>query len=120
MTMTKLSVAQLDLRGQRVLLRADLNVAVSEDEVRDDTRIRALIPTLEHCLQAGASVVLASHLGRPEGRRDPRCSLKPVLFRIEELLRQPVALAPDCVGSLCEDLASRLSPGQCLLLENLR
>jgi phosphoglycerate kinase len=118
--MRKLSVAQLDLRGQRVFLRADFNVPLAGAEIADDTRIRAVMPTLDYCLQTGASVVIASHLGRPEGRRDPRLSMKPVLFRLEDLLRRPVALAPDCAGPLCEDLARSLSPGQCLLLENLR
>jgi phosphoglycerate kinase len=118
--MRKLSVAQLDLRGQRVFLRADFNVPLAGDQVVDDTRIRAVMPTLEYCLQTGASVVIASHLGRPEGRREPRLSMKPILFRLEDLLRRPVALAPDCAGPLCEDLAHSLLPGQCLLLENLR
>jgi len=118
--MTKLSVVQLDLRGRRVFLRADFNVPLAGDEITDDTRIRAVIPTLEHCLQSGASVVLASHLGRPEGRRDPRYSMKAVLFRLEELIGRPIPLAPDCAGPLCEKLAGSLEPGQCLLLENLR
>ena len=69
----KLSITQLDLRGKRVFLRADFNVPLSGEEITDDARIRALIPTLEHCLTTGASVVLASHLGRPV-RRDPRRS----------------------------------------------
>jgi phosphoglycerate kinase len=116
----KLSVVQVDLCGRRVFLRADFNVPLAGDEVMDDTRIRAVIPTVEHCLQSGASVVLASHLGRPGGRRDPRYSMKPVLFRLEGLLGRPIALAPDSVGPLCEQLARSLQPGQCLLLENLR
>ena len=116
----KLSVVQPDLRGRRIFLRADLNVPLAGDEITDDTRIRAAIPTLEHCLRSEASVVLASHLGRPGGRRDPRCSMKPVLFRLEELLGRPIPLAPDCVGPTCEELAKSLGPGQCLLLENLR
>jgi len=115
----KLSVTQIDLRGKRVFLRTDFNVPLVVDEIADDSRIRAVMATLEHCLVSGASVVLASHLGRPEGR-DPRYSLKPVAFRLEELLGRPVALAPDCVGPLSEKLAATLEPGQCLLLENLR
>jgi len=115
----RLSVTQLDLRGRRVFLRADFNVPLTGDEIADDARIRAGIPTLEHCLSNGASVVLASHLGRPAGR-DPRYSLKPVAFRLEELLERPVPLVPDCVGPLSEKLAAALEPGQCLLLENLR
>jgi phosphoglycerate kinase len=115
----KLSITQLDLAGKRVFLRADLNVPLSGDEITDDARIRGAMPTLEHCLANGASVVLASHLGRPRGR-DPRYSLKPIAFRLEELLERPVPLVPDCVGSTAEKLAARLEPGHCLLLENLR
>lgn len=115
----KLCITQLDLRGKRVFLRADFNVPLSGDEIADDARIRAVIPTLEHCFTSGASVVLASHLGRPTGR-DPRYSLKPVAFRLEELLGRPVPLVPDCVGPLSEKLSATLEPGQCLLLENLR
>jgi phosphoglycerate kinase len=115
----KLSIVQIDLRGKRVFLRADFNVPLVMDEIVDDSRIRAVMPTLEHCLAGGASVVLASHLGRPEGR-DPRYSLKPVAFRLEELLGRPVALTPDCVGPVPEKLAGTLEAGQCLLLENLR
>ncbi len=118
--MMKLSIVQLDLRGQRVFLRADFNVPLAGDEITDDIRIRAVIPTVEHCLRSGASLVMASHLGRPEGRRDPRYSMKPVVFRLEELLGRPVPLAPDCAGSVCEKLARSLEPGQCLMLENLR
>jgi phosphoglycerate kinase len=118
--MKKLSMVQLDLSGRRVFLRADFNVPLAGDVITDDTRIRAVIPTLEHCLASGAAVVLASHLGRPEGRRDARYSLKPVLFRLEELLGRPIPLAPDCAGPLSEQLAKSLKPGQCLLLENLR
>lgn len=115
----KLSIVQLDLRGRRVFLRADFNVPLAGGTVTDDTRIRAALPTLLHCLESGASVVLASHLGRPEGR-DPRFSLQPVAFRLEELLGRPVPLAPDCVGPVPGKLASTLGPGQCMLLENLR
>ena len=118
--MKKLSIVHLDLRGQRVVLRADFNVPLDGGEISDDARVRAVLPTLEHCLKSGASVVLASHLARPGGRRDPRYSLTPVAFRLEELLGQPVALAPDCMGPLCERLARSLRPGECLLLENLR
>ncbi len=120
LVMTKLSVVQLDLRGRRVFLRADFNVPLEGDKIKDDSRIRAVLPTLEHCLQSGASVVLASHLARPEGRRDFRYSMKPVGCRLEELLDRPVPLAPDCTGPVCEKLAESLGPGQCLLLENLR
>jgi phosphoglycerate kinase len=115
----KLGVGQLDLRGKRVFLRADFNVPVVDGTIADDTRIRAVMPTIECCLTGGASVILASHLGRPKGR-DPRYSLTPVAFRLEGLLGRPVALAPDCVGPVCERVARALRPGQLLLLENLR
>ena len=96
--MTKLSVDQLDLAGKRVFLRVDLNVPLEDGRVAEDTRIRAVVPTIEHCLKAGASVILASHLGRPKGTVDPRYSLTPVAARLEELLGRPVPLLPDCAG----------------------
>ena len=116
----KLGVDRLDLGGARVLLRADFNVTLAGDTVVDDARIRAALPTIRHCLGRGARVVLASHLGRPDGRRDPRWSLQPVAFRLEELLGVGVPLAPDCAGPVCETLARSLAPGGLLLLENLR
>lgn len=118
--MAKLSVEDLDLGGKRVFLRVDLNAPLADGQVADDTRLQAALPTLQHCLKAGASVVLASHLGRPKGKPDPKYSLAPVAKRLEELLGQPVALAPDCVGEAVEAQARKLEPGQVLLLENLR
>jgi phosphoglycerate kinase len=116
----KLSVVQLDLRGKRVFLRADFNVPLDAGAITDDARIRAALPTIDCCVKNGASVILASHLGRPKGQRDARYSLKPVAFRLEALLGRPVPLAPDCIGRVCEALARSLEPGQLLLLENLR
>jgi phosphoglycerate kinase len=118
--MPKLSVDQLDLQGKRVFLRVDLNVPLASGAVSDDTRIRAVLPTIQHCLKGGAGVVLSSHLGRPKGSRDPRYSLAPVATRLEDLLGQPVPLAPDCIGEATEQMAQALKPGDCLLLENLR
>ncbi len=125
--MPKLSVEDLDLGGKRVFLRADLNVplagpqpAVGERQVADDTRILAVLPTLQHCVKSGAAVILASHLGRPKGKPDPKYSLAPVARRLAELLGQPVPLAADCVGAAVEAQARSLQPGQVLLLENLR
>lgn len=118
--MPKLSVEKLDLQGKRVFLRADLNIPLASGEVADDTRLRAVLPTIQLCLKAGASVILASHLGRPRGKPDPRSSLAPVAKRLEELLGQPVPLAPDCIGEPAENLVRALTPGECLLLENLR
>jgi phosphoglycerate kinase len=116
----KLSIEQLPLAGKRVFVRADLNAPLSDGTVTDETRLRAVMPTLRYALDAGASVVLASHLGRPQGTRDPKYSLRPVAERLSSLLAQPVPLAPDCVGSETEALARALQPGQLLLLENLR
>lgn len=118
--MRKLSVEQLDLQGKRVFLRTDLNVPLANGGVADDSRLRAALPTIQHCLKAGASVILASHLGRPSGKVDPRYSLAPVAKRLEEFLGQPVPLAPDCVGEATEHRTHALEPGACLLLENLR
>lgn len=118
--MSKLSIEQLDLQGKRVLLRADLNVPLADGSVTDDTRLRAVLPTIQHCLKVGARVILASHLGRPQGRPDPRYSLAPVAGRLEDLLGHPVPLASDCVGKATEELAEALKPRECLLLENLR
>jgi phosphoglycerate kinase len=116
----KLSIEQLPLARRRVFVRADLNAPLEGGAVSDDTRLRAVLPTLRHALDAGASVVLASHLGRPKGRPDPTYSLKPVAARLSELLERPVPLAPDCVGEETERMARALRAGQLLLLENLR
>jgi phosphoglycerate kinase len=116
----KLSIEQLPLSGRRVFVRADLNAPLEGGAVSDDTRLRAVLPTLRHAIDAGASVVLASHLGRPKGGPDPKYSLKPVAARLSELLERPVPLAPDCVGKETEALARGLEPGRILLLENLR
>jgi len=118
--LTKLSIDQLDLAGKRVFLRVDLNVPLEDGRVAEDTRIRAVLPTIEHCLKTGASVILASHLGRPKGKVDPRYSLAPVAARLEELLGRPVPLLPDCAGPKVEAAAAALKSGDIVLLENLR
>ncbi len=118
--MAKLTIEQLDLAGRRVFLRADLNVPLEGSRVTDDTRLRAVLPTIEHALRAGASIVLASHLGRPRGRPAPELSLRPLAGPLEQLIGRPVPLAPDCVGPEVEAQAKSLRPGQLLLLENLR
>jgi len=116
----KLSVTQLPLDARRVFLRADLNVPLADGAVTNDTRIRAMLPTLRLCLERGAAVVLASHLGRPGGTLDPGLSLAPVAVRLSELLGSAVPLAPDCVGPETLERARAVRPGQLVLLENLR
>ena len=106
--------------GQRVFVRADLNVPIKDGKVGDDTRIRATLPTLRRLLEAGARVVLASHLGRPKGNADPKLSLAPVAKRLGSLLEGPVAFAPECVGPETESAVANLAEGSVLLLENLR
>ena len=118
--MSKLTIAQLDLAKRRVFVRADLNAPLDHGTVTDDTRLRAVVPTIQYALKAGAAVVLASHLGRPKGKVAPEFSLRPIAERLESLLDQPVGLAPDCVGTETLERARALSPGQVLLLENLR
>ncbi len=114
MTLGTRSVTDLSLEGQRVFLRADLNVPLRDGSVADPTRIAASRKTLEYLCKHGARVVLASHLGRPRGRPDPAFSLRPVA----EAMGLP--LAPDCVGSEVQRLVNSLANGEALLLENLR
>jgi phosphoglycerate kinase len=118
--LAKVSVEQVDLAGKRVFLRVDFNVPLDGARITDDTRITAALPTVRHCLEAGASVILASHLGRPKGKPDPKYSLAPAATRLAELLGRPVPLAPDCIGPEVEAAAHALGPGQLLMLENLR
>jgi phosphoglycerate kinase len=119
-TKRKLSVRDLDVRGKRVFVRVDFNVPLRDGGVADDTRLRAALPTLRHLREHGGRPILASHLGRPKGRRDPAMSLAPVAARLADLLGCRVALAPDCVGEETERLARGLREGEALLLENLR
>ncbi len=123
-----MNVASLDdllaqpggLRGERVFVRADLNVPLDAGQIGDDTRIRASLPTLQRLVEAGARVVLASHLGRPKGQAKPELSLKPVAVRLSEHLGRPVQHVSDCVGEEAERSANALGEGDVLLLENLR
>ena len=112
-------LGEADLRGKRVLVRADLNVPLEGSSITDDTRIRATLPTLQALVKAGARVVLTSHLGRPKGVT-PALTLAPVATRLGELLGQAVRLAPDAVGSEVEGLVAGLADGDVLLLENIR
>jgi len=118
--MSKLSVRDLALKNKRVFIRVDFNVplAAGGQEITSDKRIKASLPTIKYCLEQGAGVILASHLGRPKGKPNPEMSLKPVAVRLAELLGRPVKMAPDCVGPEVE--AMKPAPGEVLLLENLR
>lgn len=118
--MAKLSIKDLDLKGKTVFIRVDFNVPLANGgkEITSDKRIRASLPTIQYALEHGAGVVLASHLGRPKGRRNGEMSLAPVAARLSELLGRPVRMAPDCVGAEC--VALKPGPGEVLLLENLR
>ncbi len=116
----KRTVRDIGVEGERVLLRADLNVPLEDGAVADDTRIRESLPTINYLLDGGASVLVCSHLGRPRGERNPALSLAPVGQRLAELLKLPVRFVEDCVGGPAEEAARALRPGQVALLENLR
>jgi phosphoglycerate kinase len=119
--MAKLSIRDLDLKGKRVFLRVDFNVPLTADgTISDDTRIRESLPTIQLAIQHGARLVLASHLGRPKGKVNPTMSLAPVGVHLGKLLGKPVRFAPDCVGGVASEAATRLKDGDALLLENLR
>jgi phosphoglycerate kinase len=118
--MSKLSIRDLDLRGKRVFIRVDFNVPLADGKVSEDTRMRETLPTLRLAMDLGARLVLASHLGRPKGKPDPKYSLAPVAAHLQELLGKPVEFASDCVGAEAEAKSKALRDGDVLLLENVR
>ena len=119
--MPKLSVRDIDPKGKRIFMRVDFNVPLNDaGEITDDTRIQASLPTIQYIVQRGGRLVLASHLGRPKGKPNPKMSLKPAATRLAQVLGKPVAFAADCIGPEAESAAKALKDGDVLLLENLR
>lgn len=118
--MVKKTLKDLNLSGKKVLMRVDFNVPIRDGKITDDSRIRAALPSIQYILAQNGSLILMSHLGRPNGKKDPNMTLGPCARRLSNLLEKPVELAPDCVGPEVEMMALNLKPGQILLLENLR
>ena len=121
MNIRKRIIEDVQLRGKRVIIRADYNVPLDDSlQITDDTRIRSTLPTINRAVDEGAKVILCSHLGRPKGRFDPKFSLAPVAKRLQRLLGKEVIFAPDCIGAAVEGLVAKMQPGDVMLLENLR
>src|SRR5437870_4114868 len=124
MFMAKLTVKDLNLRGKRVFVRVDYNVPLEEKagemSITDATRIVETLPTLRRLIEQGAKLILASHLGRPKGRREPSMSLRPIAAKLADLLGRPVAFVDDCIGEKVEKTVGIMQPGDVLLLENVR
>jgi phosphoglycerate kinase len=119
--MAKLSIRDLSFTGKRIFMRVDFNVPLNDaGEITDDTRIQASLPTIKYLVERGGRLILASHLGRPKGKVNPKMSLKPAATRLAQLLGKPVAFAADCIGPEAEAAAKALADGDVLLLENLR
>src|ERR1044071_6043926 len=122
--MAKLTVKDLNVSGKRVFVRVDYNVPLEEKDgqmvITDATRIVETLPTLRHLIQQGGKLILAAHLGRPKGKREPSMSLRPVAIKLADLLGRPVAFVDDCVGEKVEKTVSIMKPGDVLLLENVR
>jgi phosphoglycerate kinase len=122
--MAKLSIRDLKLTGKRVFVRVDYNVPMEEKDgrmvINDTTRIKETLPTLDLLVQQGARVILAAHLGRPKGQREPSMSLRPVAEKLADMIGRPVAFVDDCIGDKVENTAGALKDGDILLLENVR
>jgi phosphoglycerate kinase len=118
--MSKLSLSDLDVAHRRVFMRVDFNVPLRDGVITDDTRITAALPSIRDVIDRGGRLILVSHLGRPKGKPEPKYSLRPIVARLEELLRRPVQFATDCIGPEADAMAKALKDGDVLLLENLR
>ena len=118
--MNKKTVKDIDIKDKRVFMRVDFNVPMQDGKVTDDKRIKAALPTIKYVLEQGASLLLASHLGRPKGGADPEFSLRAASEVLSSLLGIPIKMAPDCVGPEVEAMAMQLKPGEVLMLENTR
>jgi phosphoglycerate kinase len=110
----------VDVKGKRALTRVDLNLPMKDGKVTDATRIDRVLPTIKELADKGAKVILLAHFGRPDGKRDPKQSLKPVAEAVASRLGRPVAFADDCIGPAAEGAVAKLNPGEVLLLENTR
>ena len=118
--MSKIIVNNVDVKGKRVFVRVDFNVPIKNGIISDDRRIREAIPTIQHLINQGAKVILASHLGKPKGIPVPELSLAPVCVRLSELIRRSVVMAPDCIGPAVAKLVDAMKEGDVLMLENVR
>ena len=122
--MAKLTLKDLKAHGKKVFVRVDYNVPLEEKNgtmvITDDTRIRATLPTLDLLIKDGAKIILAAHLGRPKGKREPSMSLAPVAVRLSELIKKPVTFVDDCIGEKVEKAVAAMQPGDVILLENVR
>src|ERR1043165_1980854 len=118
--MPQKTIADVDVKGKRVLMRADFNVPLDGQTITDDRRIVQAMPTIKSIIDRGGRLILMSHLGRPKGGPDPKFSLKPVAAYLSERLPTPVHFADDCIGPTVEQQANALKDGEVLLLENLR
>ncbi len=122
--MAKLTVKDLDVRDKRVFVRVDFNVPLEEKDgqmvITDATRIQETVPTLKLLIERGAKLILASHLGRPKGKRESSMSLRPVAAWLQQLLGRPVRFLDDCIGEQVGQAARTMKPGEVLLLENVR
>ena len=115
------TIKEIDIAGKRVLVRVDFNVPLDDHQnITDDTRIQAVLPTLRYILDNNSKLIIASHLGRPKGERTPKLSLSPVAKRLGRLLKTKVVMAKDCIGSEVKELVNKMKKGDVVLLENLR